>query len=106
MRNVLSIVVRRFGMGFERGATMKVYQIRLFYGYEETETGIYHSFLADDPDNGFCLERAEALANMLDVDVSADNFNWNSMHIELPESVVHRIKEEGVLEYKQSLIDT
>ena len=27
-----------------------MYQIKLYYGYEENECGIYHSFRAEDPD--------------------------------------------------------
>lgn len=74
------------------------WKIELFYGYEDGESGIYHSFIAEDPSIQNCTA-PEALAEMLGIDKDSQDFNWNSMCIELPSTVVDRIKADGVAEF-------
>ena len=83
----------------------KKYQINLFYGYEEGECGIYHAFEAADPDaeiNEDAMEKR--LAEMLQVEPQDDSFNWNSMYIALPDSVVERIKNDAISQFKNDTI--
>lgn len=75
--------------------------VELFYGYQAGEDGIYHSFALEDPDRtpddkyeGDDMI-AERLAYDLDTNVDDQRFNWDSMFVTLPESVVERIKAEG-----------
>ena len=75
------------------------YQIRLYYGWEEHESGIYHSFVADDPHNDFDAAVAGRLADMLDVAVDGNSFLWTAMYVDLPQSLIERIKADGVREY-------
>lgn len=42
-----------------------MYQIELFYGYEDSESGIYHAFSAKDPDTRCGDEVRVELADML-----------------------------------------
>lgn len=79
---------------------MGKYQIELFYGYEEGECGIWHTFEAHDPDA--CSnedETKERLADSLDVSSDSLYFDYDSMYIDLPESVVKKIKDDAVREY-------
>lgn len=76
------------------------YNIELYYGYEEGECGIYHAFEATDP--SVCADTAamgEHLAEMLECEVESNDFNFDSMLIRLPDTVVERIKKDGVKEY-------
>lgn len=78
-----------------------MYQINLFYGYEEGECGIYHAFEAADPDaeiNEDAMEKR--LAEMLQVEPQDDSFNWDSMYIALPDSVVERIKNDAIMQFR------
>lgn len=75
-------------------------QIELYYGYEETECGIYHSFKAIDPD----VEHDDAviakeLAEQLDTKLDCYRFSYDSMYIDLPESLIERIKADAIREY-------
>ena len=79
------------------------YQINLFYGYEENECGIYHAFQDEDPDTFHGDGMADVLADMLDISADDDNFNWNSMYISLPRSLIDKIKADGVREYFESI---
>lgn len=79
------------------------HKIELFYGCERGEEGVYHSFLTGDPDDHSDLETVEkALADMLSLDPDDQSFNWDSMYIDLPDSVVEKIKAEGVKEYLEN----
>lgn len=77
------------------------YQALLYYGIEESESdcSIYHSFRAEDPallhdDDSIAKE----LAEQLDCEADDDNFQCRSMYIDLPESLVQRIRNEAVSE--------
>ena len=73
-----------------------MYQINLHYGYQECEDGIYHAFETSDiEDRTDSSEIAVTLAGLLDCTPEDDRFNWNSMHIALPEKTVERIRAEG-----------
>lgn len=73
-----------------------MYQIKLHYGYQECEDGIYHAFEASDIEERVdSREVAERLAGLLDCTPDDERFNWNSMYIALPEKTVDRIKQEG-----------
>lgn len=78
------------------------HQINLYYGYEETGQGIYHSFEAVAPDAEIDEDAMRAkLVEALDVE-DESRFDYDCMHINLPDSVVERIKAEGVSEYLRS----
>ena len=72
--------------------------INLHYGYQETESGIYHAFEATDEGRIFDSNAiADRLASDLDVDRKDPDsgFNWNTMMISLPEETVSRIWKRG-----------
>lgn len=78
------------------------YQALLYYGIEESESdcSIYHSFRAEDPsllhdDDSI----AQDLAEQLDCEVGDDNFQCRSMYIDLPPTLVQRIRSEAISEY-------
>lgn len=82
---------------------MKNDKILLYYGIEEGECGIYHSFEAVDPDApGDDEGVAGHLAELLDCKAEDDRFAYNSMLIQLPDSLVERIKAEAVQEYLEN----
>lgn len=76
------------------------YQIALFYGYEEGESGTWHSFSAEDPE---CIrehgEIETELADQLGLEAGSDNFSCDYIFINLPDTLVERIKMHGVVEY-------
>lgn len=76
-------------------------QILLYYGYEEGECGIYHAFEAVDPAGSHDEALPEKLAEMLDVEPDSPNFNWDCMYINLPSSVVERIRQEAIRDYRR-----
>lgn len=79
-----------------------MYQINLYYGYEENECGIFHSFQAESPDAKVDTdEMRKALAEQLDVEADDDRFNWGSMYINLPESVVAKIQADTIRAIQQ-----
>ena len=79
---------------------MSKYQIELFYGFEEAECGIFHAFEAVDPDVGHDdAVIAEELAEQLDTEPDCYRFSCDSMYIDLPESLISRIKADAVREY-------
>ena len=72
--------------------------INLHYGYQETESGIYHAFETTDEGRSFDSNAiADRLASVLDVDWKDPDsgFNWNTMMISLPEETVSRIWTRG-----------
>lgn len=76
------------------------YQINLFYAWENGENGIYHAFETTDPNmeaNPYKIE--EKLADLLYLKPDDENFNIKNMNISLPDSLVERIKADGVREY-------
>lgn len=76
------------------------WQVELFYGYEDGECGIFHSFIAEDPEpSAQNREVPEALAEMLGIESDSQDFNWDSMYIELPSTVVEKIKAEAIAEF-------
>lgn len=82
-----------------------MYQVELFYGYEDNDQGIYHAFLAENPDEQCVDEIADKLAEMLDLDADDENFNWDSMYINLPDLVVQKIKDDAVRQYLAGIKD-
>ncbi len=84
---------------------MSKYEINLCYGYHECEDGVYHSFHAEDPEETKHIGWVGAhLAGLLDTTIDDDRFNWGCMYIDLPKTIVERIKQEAVLEY-QNLVN-
>ncbi len=78
----------------------KPYQIELFYGFEECEDGIWHAFEVCDPDTFPCEDEiGQKLANTLQVSPNSFSFKFDSMYINLPESVVEKIRADAVKEY-------
>lgn len=79
----------------------KKYDVRLYYGYQVMEDGsVYHALEAVDPKKKVSEGRMEkTLAEALDTTRHDDRFDYGSMLIRLPDSVVKRIKEDGVKEY-------
>lgn len=76
-----------------------MYQIELYYGYQECEDGIYHAFEATDiEERADSREVAERLASLLDCTPDDERFNWNSMYIALPKQTVNRIEQKEHLE--------
>lgn len=81
----------------------KKYEIMLYYGYENNESGIYHAFEAVGPNEDIDDDEMGAqLAGALDLDADDSRFAFNAMHIKLPESVVERIKADAVKEYLET----
>lgn len=77
-----------------------MYQIKLYYGYEEHESGIFHAFQATNPDEEVDSNAiGRDLAEQLDREPDDDCFNWDSMYVDLPDSVVVKIKADAVKEY-------
>lgn len=80
----------------------ETYQAELYYGFQETDTGIYHAFEVTDPkamaDDD---EMAECLADLLDTTVDDDRFSCKSMYVKLPDSLVERIKADAVQEQQK-----
>lgn len=76
------------------------YQALLFYGWQEGDEGVYHAFKMEDPAGEADDEEiAKELADMLDTEPTADDFNFTDMYVSLPQSLVDRIKADGVKEY-------
>ncbi len=84
----------------------KRYDVLLYYGYQVTEDGsVYHAIEAVDPKKKISERRMEKLlAEALDTTRCDDSFDYGSMLVRLPDSVVRRIKEDGVNEYATRLI--
>ena len=76
-----------------------MYHIELFYGWQETEHGTYHSFLAADPDHILNDDMGEELAEQLDTNTNDERFSWSSMPLSLPDSLIHRISQEAITNY-------
>lgn len=77
-----------------------MYQVKLYYGYETSETGVYHAFQALPPGAKVdSFEIGKELAEQLDRDIQDDNFYYGCMHIELPNELIAKIKEDAVREY-------
>ena len=81
------------------------HQIELYYGYQTGECyQVYHSFEATDPTETTDDDTmAGQLADLLDPTPDDEDFYFGSMHIQLPETLVDRIKAEGVQEYLDTL---
>ena len=84
---------------------MSKYKVNLFYGYEEGECGIYHAFKAVDPDGDHDDDQIGAeLAEQLDCKPEDDRFDYNSMYINLPESLIKRIQQDAVREHCEKML--
>lgn len=83
---------------------MSEYQVKLYYGFEEMEYDIFHAFEAIDPDVGHDdAVIAKALAEQLDADPDSDNYSCYSMYINLPASLIERIKADAIREYNEGV---
>lgn len=81
-------------------SNQKKYQAELFYGYQESESGIYHSFeLADQCTHTDVFEVSGRLAELLDTKPGNPDFTFGTMYVDLPEPLIERIKAEAVMEY-------
>lgn len=81
----------------------KQYQVELYYGYEISDCGVYHAFEAADPEAATDGDEiAAGLAEVLDTSVDDETFDYNSMYIQLPDTLVERIKADGVKEYLET----
>lgn len=81
-------------------SNQKKYQAEIFYGYQKCEDGIYHSFELTDPDARKDEDdMVEKLADLLDTEPGDDRFNYDSMYVALPESLVDRIRADAIREY-------
>lgn len=79
-------------------------QIQLFYGWQETEEGVFHAFLTEEVDTKVNdAEMKAKLAEMLDTTPGDQRFNWNVMPIALPEGLVEAIKAQGVKEQQERM---
>lgn len=78
--------------------SQKEYQVMLYYGYQTLEDGeTYHAFEAVDPEKRVSEEKMEKeLAEALDTTEHDDRFDYDSMLVRLPDSVVKRIKRDAV----------
>lgn len=71
-------------------------KIELFYGYVTNEDGsVYHAFETLDPKHDTAEDDAVVsnLADLLDTTPDDPDFNWDSMYIELPASLVKAIQD-------------
>ena len=74
---------------------MEHFDVELNYGWQNSHDTYetYHAFELTDPDeqadSGLI---ANTLANALDTSPDDDDFNWNSMYVRLPESLVKKIQ--------------
>lgn len=71
-------------------------KIKLFYGYVTSEDGrVCHAFEALDPERDPAEDNAVVndLADLLDTTPDDPDFNWDSMYIELPASLVKAIQD-------------
>ncbi len=84
----------------------KPYHIELCYGYQECESGIYHSFVAIDPLGQHDDEKmARKLSATLDTTPDDASFKHNSMQILLPAEVIERIRVDAVNDFLTSMAE-
>ena len=79
------------------------YQIELYYGFVDGEGGPFHVFEVMDPKEPTEEGIAKALANALDTVESDENFDWDSMLLPLPNSIVQRIKADAIKDGKDAV---
>lgn len=73
------------------------YYAELYYGYQETEEGIFHAFNLEDLDNLPDANHAAAkLAGLLDTTTKDERFNWDCMDVQLPDGLVAHIQQQAV----------
>lgn len=80
-----------------------MYQADLHYGYQRShdDYGTYHAFELTDPDEKTDEgAMGEHLACLLDTTTEDEDFNFDLMRVNLPESLVEKIKADAVREYK------
>lgn len=71
---------------------MLKYEAELCYAWQETEEGVYHAFELVDAVGPVDFDAvAEKLAGLLDTTTDDERFNWDSMCVKLPGTVVDRI---------------
>ena len=73
------------------------YKVELHYGYQESESGVYHAFeLADRSEHIDCEKMGEDLASRLDTTAEDQNFNWDLMDVAIPTATVERIRSSVI----------
>lgn len=84
-------------------------QVLLYYGIQacECDANIYHAFQAVDPaattdDDAI----AKDLAEQLDTEPDNDDFQMRSMYIELPASLIARIREQAIRDFLAATPET
>lgn len=77
---------------------MKQYEVELCYAWQETEDGIFHAFEVVGTRSSIDHSAiAKKLAGLLDTTPDDERFDWNSMRVSLPESVVTHIQSEAAI---------
>lgn len=80
------------------------YKICLYYGCEVHYDDVYHSFVAVHPDNPDDNgDVVKEIKEMLEPISEESTFDYDRMDIRIPDSVVRRIKEDAVREFKDEL---
>lgn len=80
---------------------MERYEAELNYGWQNSHDTYetYHAFEVTDPDvSADSEEIGKKLAEMLDTTPDDDDFNWNSMYVRLPDSLVRKIQSGTINE--------
>ena len=81
------------------------YQIDLYYAYKDSNSEIIHAFEAVDPALSNEDDVSKKLAEVLSADVDSQDFNWNKAFVDIPDSVVSRIRSEAIREYQEFVRD-
>lgn len=82
------------------------YQVVVSFGYQESDGFVYHSVdLTDSKKRLDADSTGTRLAEMLGTTTDDEQFNWNAMMATIPDSVVERIKRDGVEERMRQSIN-
>lgn len=80
------------------------YQINLYCGIlEDDYDSPRYAFEAADPETEPDDAVFGRLAESLDTTVSDTGFDWNSQLVQLPDSLVQRIRDDAIREYQAGL---
>ncbi len=81
-------------------------KVTLHYGYERmVDDEVYHAFLTSDPKKGYDSDAIDKeLRELLDPISEESDFNWDTMDIALPKTLVDRIRKCAGTFTKESLI--
>ena len=74
------------------------YAAHLYYGWEETDCGIFHSFELT-PEN-VDVNSDEMKKNlMVSLEAQEDRFDWSYISVRIPDALVAQIKADAIAEY-------